>query len=383
MNRTIVYLISEAEHNLRIEQYLRRRGYSRQNLTELKKLPDSIQVNRDRCILKKILSAGDELVVRIRETECSEKIPAVNIPFQIIYEDEDILVVNKPAGLPMHPSMKNYRYSLANALVWYYQQQNEPFIFRCANRLDRDTSGLTVVAKHMVSANILSGMGYRHEIEREYLAIIRGRVVPASGTIDAPLSRREGSIIERKVDFEKGERAVTHYQVVEEKNGHSLVSLRLETGRTHQIRIHLKYLGFPLIGDYLYNPDMEWISRQALHSYRLHFDHPITRASTVCYLLKNDLLLKGFCIELYDGHLGKGAVVAADPINILFCARGHIVNAGGIHIDGLNGFPVRKGPEQWREGQIRQSAGCPVFQGICPRLMVKEHVVGFRHTWRR
>ncbi|MEZ3471125.1 MAG: RluA family pseudouridine synthase [Schaedlerella sp.] len=277
MNRTIVYLISEAEHNLRIEQYLRRRGYSRQNLTELKKLPDSIQVNRDRCILKKILSAGDELVVRIRETECSEKIPAVNIPFQIIYEDEDILVVNKPAGLPMHPSMKNYRYSLANALVWYYQQQNEPFIFRCANRLDRDTSGLTVVAKHMVSANILSGMGYRHEIEREYLAIIRGRVVPASGTIDAPLSRREGSLIERKVDFEKGERAVTHYQVVEEKNGHSLVSLRLETGRTHQIRIHLKYLGFPLIGDYLYNPDMEWISRQALHSYRLHFDHPITR----------------------------------------------------------------------------------------------------------
>ena len=216
-------------------------------------------------------------MVRIRETECSEKIPAVNIPFQIIYEDEDILVVNKPAGLPMHPSMKNYRYSLANALVWYYQQQNEPFIFRCANRLDRDTSGLTVVAKHMVSANILSGMGYRHEIEREYLAIIRGRVVPASGTIDAPLSRREGSLIERKVDFEKGERAVTHYQVVEEKNGHSLVSLRLETGRTHQIRIHLKYLGFPLIGDYLYNPDMEWISRQALHSYRLHFDHPITR----------------------------------------------------------------------------------------------------------
>lgn len=145
MNRTFVYLISEAEHNLRIEQYLRRRGYSRQNLTELKKLPDSIQVNGDHCILKKILSAGDELVVRIRETECSEKIPAVNIPFQIIYEDEDILVVNKPAGLPMHPSMKNYRYSLANALVWYYQQQNEPFIFRCANRLDRDTSGLTVV----------------------------------------------------------------------------------------------------------------------------------------------------------------------------------------------------------------------------------------------
>ena len=277
VNRTFLYSISEADHGLRIEQFLRRLGYSRQNLTELKKMPDSIQVNGLNCILKKTLSTGDELAVRIRETDSSEKIPAVNIPFRIIYEDEDILVVDKPAGLPMHPSMKNYHYSLANGLVWYYQQQKESFVFRCANRLDRDTSGLTVVAKHMLSANILSGMGYRHEIEREYLAIVRGNVFPPSGTIDAPLSRREGSIIERKVDFEHGERALTHYQVVEEKNGHSLVSLRLETGRTHQIRIHLKYLGFPLVGDYLYNPDMEYISRQALHSCRLRFVHPITK----------------------------------------------------------------------------------------------------------
>lgn len=277
VNRTFLYSISEADHGLRIEQFLRRRGYSRQNLTELKKMPDSIQVNGLNCILKKTLSPGDELTVRIQETESSEKIPAVHIPLRIIYEDEDILVVDKPAGLPMHPSMKNYHYSLANGLVWYYQQQKESFVFRCANRLDRDTSGLTVVAKHMLSANILSGMGYRHEIEREYLAIVRGNVLPPSGTIDAPLSRREGSIIERKVDFEHGERALTNYQVVEEKNGHSLVSLRLETGRTHQIRIHLKYLGFPLVGDYLYNPDMEYISRQALHSCRLRFVHPITK----------------------------------------------------------------------------------------------------------
>ena len=277
MNRTFLYSISEADHDLRIEQFLRRRGYSRQNLTELKKMPDSIQVNGLNCILKKTLSPGDELAVRIQETDSSEKIPAVNIPLRIIYEDEDILVVDKPAGLPMHPSMKNYHYSLANGLVWYYQQQKESFVFRCANRLDRDTSGLTVVAKHMLSANILSGMGYRHEIEREYLAIVRGNVFPPSGTIDAPLSRMEGSIIERKVDFEHGERALTHYRVVEEKNGHSLVSLRLETGRTHQIRIHLKYLGFPLVGDYLYNPDMEYISRQALHSCRLRFVHPITK----------------------------------------------------------------------------------------------------------
>lgn len=119
-------------------------------------------------------------------------------------------------------------------------------------------------------------MVYRREIHREYLAIVKGSVTPPSGTIDAPLSRKPGTIIERDVDFEHGEHAVTHYNVVFEKNGHSLVSLCLETGRTHQIRIHMKYLGYPLIGDYLYNPDMEHITRQALHSHKLSFSHPIT-----------------------------------------------------------------------------------------------------------
>ena len=279
MDRILTYKIIESEQGLRVEQYLRRLGYSHQNLTELKKMPESILVNGTWYYMHQKLSAGDTLTVHIQETESSEKIPPVEHPLDIIYEDEDILVVNKPAGMPIHPSMNNYYHSLANALVWYYQQQNKPFIFRCTNRLDRDTSGLTVIAKHMVSSNILSAMGYRHEIDREYLAIVRGSVTPLSGTIDAPLSRKPGSVIERTIDFEHGERAVTHYQVIEEKNEHSLVSLHLETGRTHQIRIHMKYLGFPLIGDYLYNPDMEFITRQALHSHRLRFTHPITGES--------------------------------------------------------------------------------------------------------
>lgn len=276
MDRTITYTITESEQGLRVEQYLRRRGYSRQNLTELKKMSESILVNGTWYYMHQKLSDGDTLTVHIQETESSEKIPPVEHPLDIIYEDEDILVVNKPAGMPIHPSMNNYYHSLANALAWYYEQQGKPFIFRCTNRLDRDTSGLTVIAKHMVSSNILSRMGYRHEIYREYLAIVRGSVVPSSGTICAPLSRKPGSVIERTVDFEHGEPAVTHYHVIEEKNGHSLVSLNLETGRTHQIRIHMKYLGFPLIGDYLYNPDMEFMDRQALHSHQLMFTHPIT-----------------------------------------------------------------------------------------------------------
>lgn len=276
MNRTLTYHITEDDAGLRIEQYLRRHGYSRQNLTDLKKMRESVLLNGVWSYLTQTLSSGDSLVIRIQETEVSAKIPPSPLPLDILYEDEDILVVNKPAGMPIHPSMNNYYNSLANACAYYYHQQNKPFIFRCTNRLDRDTSGVTVIAKHMVSSNILSSYAYKHLIDREYLAIVRGNVIPSSGTIDAPLSRKSGSVIERIVDFEHGERAVTHYQVVEEKNGHSLVSLHLETGRTHQIRIHMKYLGFPLIGDYLYNPDMESIHRQALHSHTLRFAHPIT-----------------------------------------------------------------------------------------------------------
>lgn len=276
MERILNYHITEDADSLRVEQYLRRRGFSYQNLTQLKKMPESILINGVWSYMRTPLHSGDILTVHIRETESSPNIPPVELPLDIVYEDEDIVVVNKPAGMPVHPSLNNYRNSLANALMYYYQQQGKPFIFRCTNRLDRDTSGLTVIAKHMVSSSILSSMTARHEIEREYLAVVRGSVTPSSGTIDAPIGRTGSSLIERKIDFEHGERAVTHYHVVKEENGHSLVSLILETGRTHQIRVHMKYIGFPLAGDYLYNPDMEYIQRQALHSCRLSFRHPIT-----------------------------------------------------------------------------------------------------------
>lgn len=227
MNRTISYDIDSHSEGLRVEQFLRRKGYSAQNLSTIKRMPESILVNGVHYYMKQALKSGDHLLVRIQETESSRNIPPVCAPLSVVYEDEDLIVVNKPAGMPIHPSLNNYTNSLANALAWYYQQQGKPFIFRCCNRLDRDTSGLTVVAKHLVSGNILSTMTKKKEVRREYLAVVRGHIIP-------------------------------------------------ETGRTHQIRIHLKHLGFPLVGDYLYNPDMEYISRQALHSFRLSFPHPIT-----------------------------------------------------------------------------------------------------------
>lgn len=280
MNRTLIYHINDTQTGLTIQQFLKNKGFSSQNIVELKKMPESVLVNGEWVYLTRRITAGEELTIHIQENEVSEKIPPVNLPLNIVYEDEDILVVNKPADMPIHPSMNNYENSLANAVAYYYAQQNKPFVFRCINRLDRDTSGLTVIAKHMVSAGILSSMVADKKasgMTREYLAVVRGSVSPSEGTIDAPIARKGDSVIERIVDFERGEHAVTHYQVLEEKKGHSLVSLTLETGRTHQIRVHMKHIGFPLIGDYLYNPDMEHISRQALHSHRLSFPHPITK----------------------------------------------------------------------------------------------------------
>lgn len=276
MNRNIDYIIDEDSAGLRVEQFLRRKRYSGQNLSEIKRMPKSILVNGVHYYMRQELSTGDHLQVRICETQNSEKIPPTKLPLDIVYEDEDLLVLNKPAGMPIHPSLNNYTNSIANALAYYFQSQGKPFIFRCCNRLDRDTSGLTIVSKHLVSGSILSDMTKYREVHREYLAIARGSVTPSEGTIQAPLGRKDGTIIERTVDWEHGEDAVTHYKVVKEANGHSLVSLRLETGRTHQIRIHMKYLGYPLIGDYLYNPDMEYMTRQALHSHHMEFTHPIT-----------------------------------------------------------------------------------------------------------
>ena len=287
MNRTLTYSITETTASITISRFLKQQGFSSRNLIDLKKLPETVLVNGQSAHMNGRLFPGDELTIHIREEDCSEKIVPVELPLDIVYEDEDLMVLNKPAGMPIHPSMNHYDNSLANALAWYFAKQNKPFIFRCVNRLDKDTSGLTIIAKHFVSAGMLSAMVAAKGIHsadmsaptpilREYLAIVRGNVTPAAGTINAPIARKEGSVLERIIDFDRGETAITHYRVLSEKNGYSLVSLRLETGRTHQIRVHMKHLGYPLIGDYLYNPDTEVIKRQALHSHRLSFVHPIT-----------------------------------------------------------------------------------------------------------
>lgn len=276
MNRLIQYQIDETD--ILIKDYLKRRDYSRRILIELKAAADGILVNGIRQNLSCRLKSGDLLQIHISETESSSQILPVDggcVGF-IVYEDEDILVINKPADTPIHPSQGNYDNTLANFIVFYYKEKDIPFVFRCITRLDRDTTGLLVIAKHKLSAAVLSKDMLENRIQREYLAVAEG-LLPESGTITAPIAREADSIITRTVDAENGAYARTHFKRLFTDGSFSLAALKLDTGRTHQIRVHLKHIGHPLPGDYLYHPDYSKIKRQALHSHRLSFYHPIHR----------------------------------------------------------------------------------------------------------
>ena len=280
MIRQFTYRIEPEYDSSTIREYLSLKGYPNAVFVQLKKTPESVLLNGVWAYMRTKLSAGDELFIRLEESTSSAHILPVSMPLSICYEDEDILAVNKPAQMPVHPSLNHYDHTLANAVCGYYNDQEIPYTFRCVNRLDRDTTGLTLIARHMLSSAILSTAAARREISREYIAIASGKT-PESGTIDAPIGRVAGSTIKRQIDFENGERAITHYRRLAYHDGLSLLSLHLETGRTHQIRVHLKSIGHPLIGDFLYNPTDTTIKRQALHSYRLTFSHPITGESFV------------------------------------------------------------------------------------------------------
>lgn len=278
MERKIIYKITDEFHNKTIEQFLKAQDYPHQAIVQLKKTTEGICKNGVWAYVNERLSAGDVLSLHLVENFSETSIEALYVPLDIVYEDEDLLVINKPANMPIHPSMNHHEGTMANGLLYYFTQKKENFTFRCINRLDRDTSGLTIVAKHLLSGGILSRQVSNREIKRTYRAICQGKIAD-TGTIDAPIARTHDSTIERCVDFERGEHAITHYKRIayDSQKDLSLVELHLETGRTHQIRVHLKHLGHPIIGDFLYNPDFTYCNRQALHSYSLTFVHPLTK----------------------------------------------------------------------------------------------------------
>lgn len=278
MDRIFNYTISAADNGMVILDFLRKQGFSRHILTGMKADKGALSINGQKAGGRTILSTGDHFRVRLRETVSTDGIIPTPMNIPVLYEDEDILVVNKPADMPVHPSIGNYTNTLANGIAAYLEAKGEPCPFRCINRLDRDTSGALILAKNALSAAVLSVQMRSRQIHRTYLAVVEG-VTPERGTISAPIARVDDSVIERHVDFDKGESAVTHYLRLEVQNEHSLLEIHLETGRTHQIRVHMNYIGHPLPADYLYHPVYDTFKRQPLHSLQLRFQHPITKKS--------------------------------------------------------------------------------------------------------
>lgn len=271
----LTYTVLKAEEGQKISNILRNKlNISSRLLTKLK-MNKKILVNDVPVFSSYIVKNGDFITIKINFEE-KDYIVAENIPLDILYEDDYLLAVNKSAGIVVHPSSYHLNGTLANGVKFYLNNNKK---IRPINRLDRDTSGIVLFAKNEY---IQECMKQENTMEKEYLAILTGLLNEKSGTIDAPIARKPDSIMERIVD-ESGQNAITHYKVLEAYCSNStelvlsFVQVKLETGRTHQIRVHFAYKGNSILGDTLYGVETSLINRQALHAWRLSFVHPISK----------------------------------------------------------------------------------------------------------
>ncbi|MDF2567066.1 MAG: RluA family pseudouridine synthase [Oscillospiraceae bacterium] len=267
--RTLEYHIAAVDHGRKVEDFLRKeKGFSGALIRKLKLSRKNISLNGEHIRMIDKLSQGDVLTI-ILEDE-AKAFPNHDLFAPIVYEDDDVMIFDKPANMPVHPSIKHRMDTLANVFWAYCEKTNQALMFRPINRLDRDTTGLCVVAKNGLCASKLSGTLYK-----EYTAVCCGVLPDPKGTIDAPIARKGESIITREVS-PLGQRAVTHYQVISHNEKYTLLKILLETGRTHQIRVHFSFIGHSLAGDEMYGGSLCDIPRHALHCSLVRFAHPVT-----------------------------------------------------------------------------------------------------------
>jgi 23S rRNA pseudouridine1911/1915/1917 synthase len=272
----INWKINEENKGKLIRDFLKEEEISRTALTDIKFKGGNILVDQEEVNVRYRLNVNDVLTVIFPTEYPSEGVEGEDIPLEILFEDDFLLVVNKPAGMNTIPSREHPNGSLANALVGYYRKIGLVATAHIVTRLDRDTSGIVLIAKHRHVHHLMSKQQQMGVVKRTYEALAGGVISLDYGTVEVPIGRKEDSIIEREVRPD-GQYACTHYKVLGRHNGFTRIELQLETGRTHQIRVHMAFLGHPLLGDDLYGGNTELINRQALHCKQIKFIHPISK----------------------------------------------------------------------------------------------------------
>ena len=272
MSEVLTFVVSSEYAGTKAGKYLRTVcNLSARTLTLLKKTEGSMTA--DGALLRTIDILKEGSVIKIILPDEINTIVPIKGELNILYEDSYLLVVNKPGNMPVHPVKTHQEDTLANIIAYHYREKQSEFVFRAINRLDRNTSGLVIIAKDRHTASVLQ----KTDIKKKYLAICHG--IPGDcGTINEPIGLKDDSKIVRTI-CESGQNAITHYKRLSSSGGFSLIELNLETGRTHQIRCHMSYIGHPLIGDDLYGGNNDILKRQALHCSNISFKHPFTNES--------------------------------------------------------------------------------------------------------
>lgn len=271
----LTYIVTDSDES--IKQILKNKFNMSDRFILKLKSSNSIYINGVPVFINYKIQVNDILtIIENFKEDSSNIVPNSNIKLNILYEDDFLLIVDKPSNLPVHPSILHYEDSLSNAVKYHFDKIDLYKKIRPVNRLDKDTSGIVIFAKNEYIQECLVKQMKQNVFKKKYLAVLSGILEKDSGTISAPIARKNDSIIEREIR-EDGDLAISHFKVLERFNNMTLVEYTLETGRTHQLRVHSKYIGHPIVGDSLYGLQSPLISRQALHAYEVSFVHPINK----------------------------------------------------------------------------------------------------------
>ncbi|MFJ5759959.1 RluA family pseudouridine synthase [Neobacillus sp. NPDC093182] len=281
-----------------IEDIFRKEWEVPKKLTHQIRMEHNVLVNGDKANWNNPLKNGDKVLIKLFEEAEPPILLNCFYDIQVLYEDDHVIVFNKPPFMSTHPNNESDKSTLLHAAQFHVQSNGEKVSVRHVHRLDKDTTGAILFAKHALSGAILDRMLEKHEIKRTYLAIIDGHIKKKKGTIREPIGRDRHHATRRRVS-PSGQAAITHFQFIKEEKGHSYVKCWLETGRTHQIRVHFSHIGHPLLGDTLYG-GKPLFKRQALHAAKLEFTHPITGENVICFapFIDQPPIFKG--IDIYS-----------------------------------------------------------------------------------